>query len=763
MNLHELKLQFLKEFPIEKLRSISLDEYSNLNKDSFCYWLESKTNDLGSIWGGSSYKFGIFKRANLDEGNYNKSRKSDGEYAWYGKYGETSNNAFITVREKVHSIARAASINDLDQVEKIEFSPSVKWKIAFLYSDYHILNIFSFDALIAIAQNLNIKTQKSIRQSDLNELILKNKGATDFYDFSKKLWKAYEKDIDLTKKILNLNSEVLEDSCEEITTNGLTKDSESTTYDVFWNNYLLPPKLVIQKALETQYNLMVERTSFKGGNSEPSFKILRKQNFKIIEKIKVRKLFSEYLENHFKNGGASSSYKTAFNNLNKILLECSKIKVPLYNIISQTEIEKLYNFVIDQQKLPDYGIFKHVTPESYHKNKFYSASIKKYLEFLGTLNINKSLTRKPTHDNAIDLTDFKSNSQEAGLKFSEPLVNRFTASLMTKPFLILSGLSGSGKTKLAQAFSMWISDSEDQYCMVPVGADWTNRDPILGYVNALDDEKYVYPENGALKLMQRANEDSTRPYFLILDEMNLSHVERYFADFLSVMESKDKFKLHEGDKIEQPPKALGWPDNLFVIGTVNIDETTYMFSPKVLDRANVIEFRVKEKDMKIFLTQSHELDMNQLKHQGGDQAADFLARASEATSVALDDKQQKVLMSFFNELSKLGAEFGYRTASEITSFLDRITKLEDSTKITDDHLDYAIIQKLLPKLHGSRNKLVKVLEVLGKNCLKTSGNEKKIFSEDITKEDIRFSLSYEKLARMHKNAIDNGFASFAEA
>ena len=121
------------------------------------------------------------------------------------------------------------------------------------------------------------------------------------------------------------------------------------------------------------------------------------------------------------------------------------------------------------------------------------------------------------------------------------------------------------------------------------------------------------------------------------------------------------------------------------------------------------------------------------------------------------------LMNFFKELSKLGAEFGYRTASEITRFLDRIANLEDSTEITDDHLDYAIIQKLLPKLHGSRNKLVKVLEVLGKNCLETPETENKVFTKDISEEDIRFSLSYEKLARMHKNAIDNGFASFAEA
>ena len=120
------------------------------------------------------------------------------------------------------------------------------------------------------------------------------------------------------------------------------------------------------------------------------------------------------------------------------------------------------------------------------------------------------------------------------------------SSLLTKPFVILTGLSGSGKTKLAQAFVQWICEDKKQYCIVPVGADWTNREPLLGYVNALNPEEYILPENGALQLIIEANneENQYKPYFLILDEMNLSHVERYFADFLSVMESNEEIPLY---------------------------------------------------------------------------------------------------------------------------------------------------------------------------------------------------------------------------
>lgn len=126
--------------------------------------------------------------------------------------------------------------------------------------------------------------------------------------------------------------------------------------------------------------------------------------------------------------------------------------------------------------------------------------------------------------------------------------------------------------------------------MVPVGADWTNREPLLGYPNALSEGEYVMPENGALELLIQAGKEENRnkPYFLILDEMNLSHVERYFADFLSVMESQEAIPLHPDTEIWKKcrvPAKISLPSNLFIIGTVNIDETTYMFSPKVLDRA----------------------------------------------------------------------------------------------------------------------------------------------------------------------------------
>jgi 5-methylcytosine-specific restriction protein B len=374
------------------------------------------------------------------------------------------------------------------------------------------------------------------------------------------------------------------------------------------------------------------------------------------------------------------------------------------------------------------------------------------------------------------------------LKFSEKVTARFISSLLTKPFVICSGLSGSGKTKLAQAFVQWICESNKQYKIVPVGADWTNREPLLGYPNGLIPKDYVMPDSGALQLIIDAKNDESKPYFLILDEMNLSHVERYFADFLSIMESKDCIKLYDGvdRKCNEVivAKEIYWPKNLFVIGTVNIDETTYMFSPKVLDRANVIEFRITETEMQNYLADVKEINMDMLLVEakkgnpgiGAAMATDFLKIALEKHPT---NSKTTILVNFFKELQKAGAEFGYRSASEINELigvLELLTKGQDEWDGTlinreNDFIDIAIMQKLLPKLHGSRNKLTPILTALGKLCVASGTNEylnndkefRQAYFEDNKSDNIIYNLSFEKIKRMYHNCNANGFSSYAEA
>jgi 5-methylcytosine-specific restriction endonuclease McrBC GTP-binding regulatory subunit McrB len=321
---------------------------------------------------------------------------------------------------------------------------------------------------------------------------------------------------------------------------------------------------------------------------------------------------------------------------------------------------------------------------------------------------------------------------------------------------------------LAQAFVQWICQDENQYRIIPVGADWTNREPLLGYPNALKPEEYVKPDSGVLDLIIQANNQPELPQFLILDEMNLSHVERYFADFLSVMESKEEIPLYaEGTVQNGVPAKLKVPSNLFIIGTVNIDETTNMFSPKVLDRANTIEFRITQDDLGKFLNNIKDIDMDALTGKGAGMAKSFLEMASSREFATADNEEiNEALVQFFGELKKSGAEFGYRSATEILRLIHQLTVL-DNTLTSHQKIDIAIMQKLLPKLHGSRRKLCPVLETLGSFCI--TGNVsiiKDVFDKadfDYNNASVVYPLSLEKIARMYRGAIDNGFASFAEA
>ena len=159
--------------------------------------------------------------------------------------------------------------------------------------------------------------------------------------------------------------------------------------------------------------------------------------------------------------------------------------------------------------------------------------------------------------------------------------------------------------------------------------------------------------------------------------------------------------------------------------------------------------------------------MDVLTGKGAGMAKSFLDMAANKSFATTDiDAINMALVQFFGELKKTGAEFGYRSASEILRLIHQLTVL-DNTLTTNQKMDISIIQKLLPKLHGSRRKLCPILETLGSFCI---SGDIKIVKDVFDKPDFNFEeanvlypLSLEKISRMYRGAIDNGFTSFAEA
>jgi 5-methylcytosine-specific restriction protein B len=301
-----------------------------------------------------------------------------------------------------------------------------------------------------------------------------------------------------------------------------------------------------------------------------------------------------------------------------------------------------------------------------------------------------------------------------------------------------------------------------------IGANWISRDPLLGYLDALDAITYNYPENGALNLIINAFEDPSNPYFLILDEMNLSHVERYFADFLSAMESKEEICLHSKEgKISGVPSSISLPPNLFIIGTINVDETTYMFSPKVLDRANVIEFRVTRGDIESFFKKyPHRGSTNAIAHRGKSMGKSFVDSANKTDYIYSNiNALQDALLNIFDILRPLGAEFGYRTTHEMLRFAAIAEQFPDFGAL-NNIIDFVILQKLLPKLHGTIDELQPTFLALGKLCLIKDEDKAKV--DDLLKNKdqsipLHYPKSFEKLGRLYSKLIKLGHITFPEA
>ncbi len=331
---------------------------------------------------------------------------------------------------------------------------------------------------------------------------------------------------------------------------------------------------------------------------------------------------------------------------------------------------------------------------------------------------------------------------------------RYIQALVQKPFVILTGNSGTGKTKIAIDFAKILeesfSDGTINSLVVQVGADWTDTSKMLGFYNPISKE---YKKTNILEFIETANKHSNIPFFLILDEMNLSHVERYFSDFLSAMESHEKIILSskEEDCDSDIPESIDLPENLFVTGTVNIDETTYMFSPKVLDRANVIEFIPAESD--VLANFENETQPIEIEPVNDGSAEGFLALAKtvrESKNLPPDEgKCIEILKGISNLLQGSGFEFAFRTAKEIRLYIYAaylLAQNEGKTLGAEDYvslMDEQLLQKILPKIHGNRKQIGHLLDKLESFCTEES-----------------LSLSLAKIQKMKVRLENYQYASF---
>lgn len=363
---------------------------------------------------------------------------------------------------------------------------------------------------------------------------------------------------------------------------------------------------------------------------------------------------------------------------------------------------------------------------------------------------------------------------------------QYITAIKSKPFLLLAGISGTGKSRIVRelARACWDVDSDEykahkpsNFEMVQVKPNWHDSSELIGYVSRVSG-KSEYIAGPFLKFITRAWEDIETPYFLCLDEMNLAPVEQYFAEYLSVIESRkynadsdsvitdpileskeDWFRvltaeLTTDDELRQQflDNGITIPQNLIVVGTVNMDETTFSFSRKVLDRAMTIE--MNEVDLYGGLDKKHDaigkLDGTHLIGRAVE-GSDIYAAKKEKCDVAL-----KYLKALNDKLEGTPFKIAYRTRNEFLLYVvnNLPYRLDDQDAIVSVALDEITSMKVLTRIEGDETKVSKkFLESIKQVMLDEIYVGKSM--EEATKESVSLKKLDEMIAR-----LDSGYTSF---
>ena len=394
----------------------------------------------------------------------------------------------------------------------------------------------------------------------------------------------------------------------------------------------------------------------------------------------------------------------------------------------------------------------------------------------------------------------KSNMSHTTIQLEYSKYDIYRNAIQTKPFLLLAGISGTGKSRIVRelAFMTCPKELQDEdgttpgnYCMIEVKPNWHDSSELLGYYSSFNGGGYRFTKFDRFVVKAWLNPDV--PFFVCLDEMNLAPVEQYFAEFLSVLETRsrdqdghvvtgalvDKQYFKDDTKMKEDlgldgaddwtikvrsdlvNKGLTLPPNLIVIGTVNMDDTTYQFSRKVIDRAMTIEmnggelsqmfgnsnslkYRSDEDVVKLGMFKAPYINADEVIERYQSQAQiikEKLPEKLEAVNTALKDTPFQVSYRVLNELViYLGALMDEATAKGESIDDDALSALIDQA------MDQITLMKILPRIEGDDDMFKRNG---GTNILKTLQS---LFSEDTD--------SYRKLDEMTDRLNRTGFTRF---
>ncbi|MCH1965714.1 McrB family protein [Paraclostridium sordellii] len=514
--------------------------------------------------------------------------------------------------------------------------------------------------------------------------------------------------------------------------------------------------------------------SIKGGTSKKYKIYFNKENkwiypntFDSVEQawLELRRSICNFL-NKFKNG--------EYNNLNdgSLVSSMNMFKTKLLYMYFPDKLLPIYSIAHLQKILIDFGYdhklinrldivqanmeLKKLQMES---DIFKDWDSLKFIRFIYMYVISKN---KEEIEDEIILETFDVSStveiiynyiQNQGYIYTKEQLSNLFLSLKTKPFVILAGISGTGKSKIVRLFSEAIGATTEnkQFNMISVRPDWNDGTELMGYKNLNDD----FIDGSLTKIIKAASkpENKNKPYFACLDEMNLARVEYYLSDYLSIIESRKKV----GQDIITDSE-LQIPDNIYLIGTVNMDDTTFTFSRKVLDRANTIEF--SDVNLENLFEEITEEEITPIKVDNRFLKTTYLKTMDIEEEYREYAKEiNKKIIEINNILKQSQKQFAYRVRDEILFYMIENKKSELLNE--DVAFDYQIMQKILPAITGSEQSIAQVLiDLFNFTCEGKVIDDIDIEEAQKHVESAKYKKSAEKIVYMLKGYQNDGYISY---
>ncbi|OEW19580.1 MULTISPECIES: McrB family protein [Campylobacter] len=612
-NLDEKKLQemldgflnFQEVWTLEKVKNMTLEEYTNIkkdnpNRDDFTFWIESKLDNLGSIWGGSAFKFGIYRRNDESQKESSSGRLYSQNYAWIAKYGNNENEAFNNIKEKIIQIIQASQDNNLKTIEKIDFGDAIKWKIAFHYQDVKnikIVNIFSKNVLDLISLN---EFKEKLKIYQIHKKLLENKNLSlvkMIENIAIPLWNKYGMNSqNYIDKMKNLFSEYLnKKKLDKNTINKYIQVIENISKEFLKEN-LYSCDLF---SFDQNINKLNKNEEFKLKNSNSSalnyyraFLIdYYEQDIFITERVQSEESnmkITPLNQIFYGSPGTGKTYHTidkALEILGKNLESRDDKKAKFDEYVKKGQIVfTTFHQSYGYEEFVE-GIKPRIDSEENSKEIEYEIKdgIFKELCEKALDNYENSILNADELNKKIELKEKVENFLNWLLETNEPIGktkggNFFVIEIDNKTIVIYSeGIERfDGIFNLNLSIFMELLKCKDEFNNATemfkkvFNRDYADRTHTY-YFNLVKKFK-AYEKQLTAKIENNKNNDnSLKPYIIIIDEINRGNVSKIFGELITLIEPSKRIGEKEELKVTLPysGEKFGVPKNVYIIGTMN--------------------------------------------------------------------------------------------------------------------------------------------------------------------------------------------------